>query len=111
MGRMAIESFPSSSVSTTGRLTTASVSRMATCGWLITGVAMIEPCPPGEVLDAGGEALDRQLLRVADDRHDEAALAERDGDPEVHAVVRGDGAVLERGVQRRVLAQGVDRRA
>src|SRR5215207_3710095 len=41
--RMAIESLPSSSVITTGRLTIASVSRIATCGWLITGVAMIEP--------------------------------------------------------------------
>ena len=35
---------------TTGRLTTASVSRIATCGWLITGVAMIEPAPPGLVI-------------------------------------------------------------
>ena len=43
MWRIAIESLPSSSVITTGRLTTASVSRIATCGWLITGVAMIEP--------------------------------------------------------------------
>ncbi len=43
MCRIAIESLPSSSVTTTGRLTTASVSRIATCGWLITGVAMIEP--------------------------------------------------------------------
>ena len=41
--RIAIESFPSSSVTTTGRFTTASVSRIATCGWLITGVARIEP--------------------------------------------------------------------
>ena len=43
MWRIAIESLPSSSVTTTGRLTTASVSRIATCGWLMTGVAMIEP--------------------------------------------------------------------
>ena len=43
MWRIAIESLPSSSVTTTGRLTTASVSRMPTCGRLITGVAMIEP--------------------------------------------------------------------
>ena len=41
--RIAIESVPSSSVITTGRLTIASVSRIATCGWLITGVARIEP--------------------------------------------------------------------
>src|SRR5215210_3874114 len=50
MCRIAIESLPSSSVSTTGRLTTASVSRIATWGWLITGVAMIEPYPPGLVI-------------------------------------------------------------
>jgi hypothetical protein len=31
-------------------LTTASVSRIATCGWLITGVAMIDPAPPGLVI-------------------------------------------------------------
>ena len=38
IGRIAI----ASSI-TTGRLTIASKSRIATCGWLITGVAMIEP--------------------------------------------------------------------
>ena len=47
---MAIESLPSSSVTTTGRLTTASRSRIATCGWLMTGVAMIEPNWPGLVI-------------------------------------------------------------
>jgi hypothetical protein len=47
---MAIESLPPSSVITTGRLTTASRSRIATCGWLMTGVAMIEPNWPGLVI-------------------------------------------------------------
>src|SRR5947199_127203 len=47
---MAIESLPSLSVSTTGRLITASRSRIATCGWLMIGVAMIEPYWPGLVI-------------------------------------------------------------
>ena len=45
IGRMAI-----ASSTTTGRLTIASRSRIATCGWLITGVAMIEPYWPGLVI-------------------------------------------------------------
>src|SRR4051794_9262115 len=50
IGRIAIESLPSESVITTGRLTTASRSRIATCGWLMIGVAMIEPYWPGLVI-------------------------------------------------------------
>ena len=50
IGRIAIASSPSSSVTTTGRLTIASTSRIATCGWLMTGVAMIEPNWPGFVI-------------------------------------------------------------
>lgn len=43
-------SLPSASVTTTGRFTTASASRIATWGWLITGVAMSEPYWPGFVM-------------------------------------------------------------
>ena len=50
IGRIAIASVPSSPVTTTGRLTIASRSRIATCGWLMTGVAMIEPNCPGFVI-------------------------------------------------------------
>ena len=50
IGRIAIESLPSASVTTTGRLTTASKSRIATCGWLMIGVAMIDPYWPGLVI-------------------------------------------------------------
>ena len=38
IGRIAITSWPSSSVTTHGRLTTAYVPRMPAWGWLITGV-------------------------------------------------------------------------
>ena len=84
-------SFPSASVTTTGRLTTASTSRIATCGWLMTGVAMSVPNWPGfvivnvpprtssgtssparararEVADPPRQALGAEVLRVADDR-------------------------------------------
>ena len=52
-----------------------------------------------------------EVLRVADHRHDQAVLAERDRDPEVHAVVGRERLALERRVQRRELAQRLDRRA
>src|ERR671934_103730 len=50
MGRMAMLSLPSASVTTTGRLTTASRSRIATCGWLMIGVASTAPYAPGFVI-------------------------------------------------------------
>ena len=50
IGRIAIDSLPSASVTTTGRLTIASRSRIATCGWLMIGVAMIVPNWPGLVI-------------------------------------------------------------
>src|SRR3954470_8919294 len=131
MWRMAMESWPSASVTTTGRLTTASVSRMATCGWLITGGGAVRAVSArvgdreraaahlvrrqpvlartrGEVLDAGGQTLDGELLRVADHGHDQPALTERDRDAEVDRVIAGDGLVRERRVQVGELAQRVD---
>ena len=50
MGRIAMLSLPSSSVITTARLTTASMSRIATCGWLMIGVAATAPNWPGFVI-------------------------------------------------------------
>ena len=50
IGRMAIASWPDSSEMTTGRLTTASRSRMAIWGWLMIGVAAIAPKAPGLVI-------------------------------------------------------------
>src|SRR5215208_2906112 len=41
---------PSASVTTTGRFTTASRSRMAICGWLMIGVASTAPKAPGLVM-------------------------------------------------------------
>ena len=93
-------------MTTTGRLTTASRSRIATWGWLMIGVAMIVPYwpglvivnvpprtssgvssprarPAGQVVDPRRQALDRELVRVVDDRHDQPVLAERHRDAEV----------------------------
>ena len=111
-------SSPFSPVTTTGRLTIASRSRIATCGWLMIGVAMIEPYCPGFVivnvpprtssgvsspararlarsLMRAGQPLDGQLVRVADDRDDQPVLAERHGDPEVDVLVERVAIALE----------------
>ena len=131
IGRMAIASSPSAPVTTTGRLTIASRSRIATCGWLMIGVAAIAPNWPGLVIvnvpprtSSGRRSpsrarparsrtrrarpSSREVLRVADHGHDQPVVAERDGDPEVHAVVLGEAVALEPGVERRELAQRVD---
>src|ERR1700740_2448219 len=50
IGLMAMESLPSASVTTTGRFTIASRSRIPTWGWLMMGVAMIAPYCPGVVI-------------------------------------------------------------
>ena len=119
---------------TTGRLTIASRSRIATCGRLMIGVAAIAPSAPGFVIVnvppsvspgcscpararsatsriASREALVVEQMRVADHRHDEAALAEVDGDAEVDRRVLREAAVLEPRVERRVHAQRLDRAA
>ena len=46
MLRIAIESFPNSSVTTTGRLVTTPVPRIATCGRNTTGVSNSAPREP-----------------------------------------------------------------
>ena len=43
---MAIASPPSSVSTTTGLRTMASVDRIATCGWLITGIVSTDPAEP-----------------------------------------------------------------
>src|SRR3954463_502808 len=139
MGRIAMLSLPSASVMTTGRLTTASRSRIATCGWLMIGVAASAPYWPGFVIvnvpprtssgcssrsrarrgrgagggaggvaDAAAEPLVGEVLRVADDRHDEPVVGERDGDAEVDLVVAGEGVALEPRVEVGELAQRLD---
>ena len=119
---------------TTGRLTTAPVPRMATCGWLMIGVSNSAPrlpvlvsvkVPPdsssGPILlvrvrSARSAILlarpgDRQVAGVLDHRGEQALLGV-DRDREVLAVVVGDLALLgvDRGVERRVHLERVDRR-
>ena len=126
-------SWPVESWATTGRLTTAPVPRMATCGWLMIGVSNRAPrlpvlvtvkVPPlsssgrelvraralGEVGDASGQAGDVQVAGVADDGHEQPAIAV-DGDAEVLGVEVGDGALghVERGVHLRELLECLDR--
>ena len=48
--RIATALVPPAAVTTTGRSTIASMSRIATCGWLITGVAITVPNWPGLVI-------------------------------------------------------------
>src|SRR4051794_25073259 len=157
IGRIAMLSLPSASVMTTGRLTTASRSRIATCGWLMIGVAASAPYWPGFVIvnvpprtssgwsarsrarragarmrrprppsgracaaratgtkspspsrGAAAEPLVGEVLRVADDRHDEPVLVERDGDAEVDPIVARERVALEPGVEVGELAQRLD---
>jgi hypothetical protein len=101
--RIAIDSLPNSSVTTTGRLTIAPVPRIATCGWLMIGVSNSAPLLPmlvmvnvppesssgadlvgagaiGDVRDLAGDAGDVEVARLLDDR-DEQALLGVHGDP------------------------------
>ena len=64
-----------------------------------------------ESLDRLAEPLDAEVLRVVDDRDDQAARAERHRDAEVDRLVLGERLALERGVERREVAQRLDRRA
>ena len=119
---------------TTARLTTAPVPRMATCGWLMIGVSKSAPrlpvlvsvkVPPdsssgvilfgagalGDVGDLARQPGDRQVAGLLDDRGQQPLLGvHRDRD--VLAVEVGDLALLgvDRGVERRVLLERVDRR-
>ena len=66
--------------------------------------------PLGEVRDPRGQPLVRELVGVAHHRHDQAVVAERDRDAEVHLLVHGQAVALERRVQLRVLPQRGDGR-
>jgi hypothetical protein len=66
IGRIAITSWPSSSCTTHGRLTSAYVPRMPACGWLMIGVPW-KRAEPARVRDRERAALDvvgHQLLRA-----------------------------------------------
>ena len=52
-----------------------------------------------------------EVLRAADDRHDEPVVAEVDGDAEVDLLVDGVQVVLEPRVDERELDERVDRRS
>src|SRR5882757_4154179 len=98
MDRIAMESCPSESVITTGRLTTAPVPRMPTCGWLMIGVSVRAPREPmlvmvnvrldlvgagalGQVGDAPGQAGQVQVAGVVQHRDDQALVGvHRDAD-------------------------------
>ena len=120
---------------TTGVFSTAPTPRIATCGWLITGVAntlpklpklVMENVPPGtssgfswrERARAARSTIERckpdhvLLVGVADHRHDQArAAVERHRDAEVDLVVIDDVRAVDRGVDDRERAQRFGRGA
>ena len=97
---------------TTGRLVIASIVRMATSGTLMIGIVRLEPNQPvlsivnvlppkssrrslpararaGDVGDRPVQAADRELVDVADDRHQQAVV-DRDRDAHVDAPLGED---------------------
>ena len=124
-------SLPSGRSTTTGRRFTPSVERMATCGWLMTGIVSSVPNGPGlvivnvpsemssgvsfferardgEVADVAGDGAHALAVGVADDRDHEALEVEVDGDPEVQVVVHDQRLVGEGGVHLGELVERVD---
>jgi len=133
IGRIAMLSSPDGSLTTTGRRTIASMSRIAICGWLITGVAMTVPYCPGLVIvnvpsrissgfsspvrarvarsrDPLGQLGDTQAS-ARDHRDEQPLSAKRDGNSKVDRLVAHDVSAVEPGVQIRELGERSHRRA
>ena len=124
---------PAASVTTTGFRNTPSVERIITCGWLMTGRLANVPAPPAFVIvtvppvmssaesffvrarlarSDTSRAMRPQplVLRVVDDRHDQALVVEVHRDADVDVVVHDQLAVADGGVHVRELGQRVDQR-
>ena len=122
-----------SPATTTGRLTTASVVRIAACGWLMMGTEATEPsapvlfsvnvppctsldaqCPPargvGEAAQHRSKVCDAQRVGVPHHRNHEPGFR-GNGDGDVDAVVERNAPVVPSRVEARVFAQRGSRRA
>ena len=110
MDRIEIDSNPPSAVITTGRLTTAPIPRIPTCGWFRIGVSnkaprlpvfvrVKVPGPRRDVRDAAREPDDVEVTGGLDDRDEEAALGV-DGDTEMDGFSEGDLTCVD--VDRRI---------
>ena len=130
--RIAIESLPNSSVTTTSRFTMASTSMIATCGCGMIGVPISAPKTPGFVIvkvpplissgvsflararsarstSAREQAEQVHLLGVLDDRHDEPlGVVDRHRDAEVDVALDDDLVAADLGVDPRPVRDRVD---
>ena len=120
---MAIESLPSLSVRTIGSLFRPPMPRIADCGWLMIGVPNCSPKMPGvgkregaardliglqllaaralgHIGDGARDAEEVLLLRLLDDRNDQAPV-ERHRDADVDVLVVADGVAFHRRVDDR----------
>ena len=128
-GRIAITS-PAGVSTTTARFVIASIVRIATSGHVddrhrqvgaepagvvdreraaaeVVEPELAGPGPGGDIGDGLVEAVDRELVDVADDRHDEAVV-DRDGDADVDPPLGEDPVVGPVGVEGRVALERLD---
>ena len=74
----------------------------------IVGPELLRSSPRREISERGREAAQPHAVGAADDGHDEALVVEIHGDPDVHRAVDDQRLAVDRGVEKRKLAQRVD---